>query len=69
MKKTFDLTSKKDSDTVRDRYINVLAPGLVVGNWQTHEEAIIYREHAAGKGWAAIAKLLKGRSAKSIKNR
>ena len=67
--KALGITSAKDSYFVRKRYIHILAPGLVFGNWQPHEDAIIYREVAAGKGWVAIKGLLKGRSALSIKTR
>ena len=65
----FGMEGARDNDSLRDRYFNYLAPGLIFGNWQPHEDAIIYREVAAGKGWVAIKGLLKGRSALSIKTR
>lgn len=52
--------------SLRQRFLNRLAPGLVSGNWQPEEDAVIYREKALGRGWAAISVLLKGRSAKSV---
>jgi len=63
------LTSPKVVFKVRGRYLDNLAPGLVFGNWQPREDAIIYRAVAAKMGWAAIAKLLMGRSAKSFWSR
>ena len=67
--KELGMEDKRAHKSLRERYVNHLAPGLITGNWQPDEDAVIYREKASGKGWKEISTLLKGRSPKSIRNR
>jgi hypothetical protein len=67
--KELGIEGKRAHKSLRERYLNSLAPGLIWGNWQRHEDDLIYREKSKGKGWKAISALLKGRSALSIRDR
>ena len=67
--KEMGMEGKRANASCRERYLHFLAPGLVFGNWQPWEEALILREWVRGKRGTAISKMLKGRSENSIKNR
>ena len=67
--KVLGIDPKVASNSVRQRYLECLAPGIIKGNWQPDEDAIIYRECALKTGWVAMSGLLPGRPARSISNR
>jgi hypothetical protein len=67
--KELGIEGNRARDSLRNRYLDSLAPGLIWGNWQPEEDDLIYREKSKGKGWKAISALLKGRSALSIRDR
>eukprot|EP00934_Nitzschia_sp_Nitz4_P001239 Nitzschia sp. Nitz4//scaffold156_size52432//45393//46640//NITZ4_006832-RA/size52432-processed-gene-0.55-mRNA-1//-1//CDS//3329537430//1239//frame0 len=55
---------------VRDRYVNFLDPSLKKTPWTDEEDTILYEQQKLlGNKWAAIAKLIPGRSENSVKNR
>ncbi|CAE7302153.1 V-MYB, partial [Symbiodinium sp. KB8] len=54
----------------RERYKNVVADGVVVGQWTESDDAVILQRHTeVGNKWVKIAQFLAGRPENSVKNR
>lgn len=64
------LPKNRTADQVRDRYNNAIEPGLKKKvPWSREEKDVLHRaQMTLGNKWAAIAKLLPGRSENDVKN-
>lgn len=59
-----DLLPGRSNFSCRERYTNVLAPGVIVGNWTQEEDRLLIklaRQHPEGK-WSKIAEHFEGRT-------
>ena len=55
---------------IRERWLNVLQPGLTKRQWTAEEDRIIFEEHDThGPAWTYIATKLPGRNENTVKNR
>ena len=55
---------------MRDRYINILDPGINKGQWSKEEDQIIVKEfEKIGPKWSRISQKLRGRPENMVKNR
>lgn len=55
---------------VRERWLNHLSPNVVKRPWSVEEDELIVDMHLkVGNCWSRIAKMMKGRSDNSVKNR
>lgn len=53
----------------KSRWTKSLQPGIVIGNWQEHEDTTIRQLREAGARWSHIAEQLPGRIAEHIRDR
>lgn len=53
----------------RERWVNILNPGVKRGNWSTEEQALVFQSlRQFHTSWSAMSRELKGRTENSIKN-